>query len=179
MERRLSVPVGVVVVREDADNPWQDFVWRAAGVVLGPQEDASWREIERGDGFVRYFAGVCDLELFRKETEAYQVNLNNKVPVLYIVMREAEDVDAEQPIDLHLVTVSAYEAQDYLDTGEEIVDSIPMPETLLAWVQRFIDKHHVEEKFVKRKRDEVRLEEHKFGQEPIFVQAERDRRRDN
>ncbi|MGI9407852.1 MAG: DUF3305 domain-containing protein [Hyphomicrobiaceae bacterium] len=179
MERRLSIPVGVVVVREDADNPWQDYIWRLGGVVLGAQDETGWHELERDDGFVRYFAGVLDLKVFRKETEAYQVNLNNKVPVVYVVMREASEPDAAVPIEVHLVTVSAFEAQDYLDSGEEIVDTAPMPDTLIAWVQRFVDRHHVDEKFVKRKRDEVRMEDHKFGKDPIFVRAGRERSRDN
>lgn len=179
MERRLSIPVGVIVSREDADNPWQDFVWRAAGIVIGADHGDGWRELNREPGAVRYYAGTCDLEVFRKETEAYQVNLNNRQPVVYIVMREAEEENPDRPIEVHLVTVSAYEAQDYLDSGEEIVDTIAMPDTLVAWLQRFIDRHHVDEKFVKRKRSEVRVEDHKFGQEPIFARAARDRRHDN
>lgn len=179
MERRLSLSVGVIVAREDADNPWQDYVWRLAGVVIGGDADAGWREIGRDPGIVRYFAGTLEIEVFRRETEAYQVNLNNDVPVVYVVMREADDPGASQPLELHLATVSAYEAQDYLDTGEEIVDSVAMPAPLIAWVQRFVDRHHVEEKFVKRKRNEVRQEDHKFGQEPIFATAKRSKERDH
>ncbi len=179
MERRLSIPVGVIVAREDADNPWQDFVWRAVGIVIGGEPDDGWRELDREPGVVRYFAGTHEIEVFRKETEAYQVNLENKVPVVYVVMREADDIDAPQPIEVHLVTVSAYESQDYLDSGEEIVDSVPMPDSLIAWVHRFVDRNHVEEKFIKRKRNEVRVEDHKFGQEPIFVRAARNKERDH
>jgi len=178
MERRLSLSVGVIVAREDSDNQWQDHVWRVAGVVIGADPQDTWREIDRGPGVVHYFAGTRELEVFRKETEAYQVNLENKVPVVYVVMRENDDFDGP-PLDLHLVTVSAYEAQDYLDTGEEIVDTVPMPEPLIAWVQRYVDRNHVEEKFVKRKRDDVRIEDHKFGQEPIFVRNARDKAQDH
>ena len=188
MERRLSIPIGVIVSREAADNPWQDYVWHLAGVVIGGEVGDGWRALDEGptDGTSgekvnaeRFFAGSYELEVFRRETEAYQVNLNNKVPVVYVVMREADDPDATQPLDVHLVTVSAYEAQDYLDTGEEIVETVAMPAPLLAWVQRFIDRHHVEEKFVKRKRNEVRQEDHKFGQEPIFVREGRARGQDH
>lgn len=179
MERRLSIPVGVIVAREDADNPWQDFVWRAVGLVIGADSEEGWRELDREPGVVRYFAGTREIEVFRKETEAYQVNLENKIPMVYVVMREADDPNADQPIEVHLVTVSAYESQDYLDTGEEIVDSVPMPAPLAAWVQRFVDRNHVEEKFVKRKRNEVRQEDHKFGQEPIFLRATRNKEQDH
>ena len=184
MERRLSISVGVIVAREEMDNPWQDYAWSAAGIVIGADPNETWRELDREpdtteSGIVRYFAGTVELELFRKETEAYQVNLKNKVPVVYVVMRESDGAGDTPPIELHLVTVSAYEAQDYLDTGEDIVDTVAMPEPLIAWVQRYVDRHHVEEKFVKRKRDDVRIEENKFGQEPIFLRESRDKGRDH
>jgi hypothetical protein len=43
-----------------------------------------------------------------------------------------------------------------------------MPKALFTAVDDFVQEHHVEQKFKKRKRDEVKLEDHKFGQEPIF-----------
>ncbi|MEO0618505.1 MAG: DUF3305 domain-containing protein [Pseudomonadota bacterium] len=171
MERQTSITVGVIVERIDADNPWQDYIWRASAVVIGA-EDGPWKEVQRQPGRVRYFAGVCEVDMYRRETEAYQVNLNNEIPVVYVVMREAEEADAPQPIEVHLVTVSAFEAQDYLDSGEEMVDTVVMSDPLRAWVRRFVDRHHVEEKFIKRRRDEVRVEDHKFGQEPIFIRNE-------
>jgi len=49
------------------------------------------------------------------------------------------------------VTASPYLAEDLLD-GDDIVEALAMPEGLIAWVQAFIDRHHVDEPFVKRKR---------------------------
>lgn len=170
-----SVRLTVVVIREEMDHPWQEYRWRIAGLLPSSENnsDDGWREIKRGDGWIQYCAGTLTLELFRKETEAYQVNLQNKVPVIYAVLREAEQEDETAPLTVHLLTASPFEAQDYLDSGEEIVESFPMPEYLLLWIAAFVDEHHKEEKFIKRKRDEVDLEEHKFGQEPIFVTRSR------
>jgi len=44
-----------------------------------------------------------------------------------------------------------------------------MPAALKNVIQSFVEAHHVEEKFRKRARDEVDLEEQKFGKEPIFA----------
>ena len=107
------------------------------------------------------------LELFRKETESYLVALSSPVPSVYVIMRETEDDEAEWPYEIHMVTASAYEAQDYTDTGEDIVEAVKMPDDLVAWVREFVERHHVEEKFVKRKRDRLRVEDEKFGQEPL------------
>ncbi len=172
MAYSVSMPVGVVVAREEIDNPWEDHVWRPVGILPGAPEVEGWKELQRGEGWVQYHAATLPLELFRKETEAYKFNLEGKEPVIYVVLAEDEE-QQEFPFSVHLVTASPYEAQDYLDSGEEIVEPIIMPEGLAAWVSAFIDEHHQEEKFKKRKRDEVDLEEHKFGSEPIVVVRER------
>ena len=72
-------------------------------------------------------------------------------------MREEAGSDDDRPAVL-LVTASPYEAQDYADSGEEIVEKVPMPPGLVAWVRDFVERHHVEEEFVKRKRDRKRID---------------------
>jgi hypothetical protein len=43
--------------------------------------------------------------------------------------------------------------------GEDLVETAPMPEGLVAWVQAFVERHHVDQPFVKRKRKRVKGEE--------------------
>ena len=50
-----------------------------------------------------------------------------------------------------LVTVCPYEAESYTESGEEIVEGVPMPPEILGWVQAFVDTHHVDQPFKKRK----------------------------
>jgi hypothetical protein len=174
MPYSVSMPVGVVVAREEVDSPWQDHAWRVVAILPGAAPVEGWKELRRGEGWTQYHAATVPLELFRKETEAYKYNLEGREPVLYIVLSEDDERDEDEfPYAVHLVTASPYEAQDYLDSGEEVVEPIPMPEPIAAWVSAFIEEHHVEQKFKKRKRDEVDLEEHRFGQEPIVVVRER------
>ena len=54
--------------------------------------------------------------------------------------------------ELLTVTASAYEAQDYADNGEDIVEPVPMPPGLEAWIGDFVERNHHQETFVKRKR---------------------------
>lgn len=56
--------------------------------------------------------------MHRKETLAYIVNLENDVPIVYVVAT---------------------------DSGENIVEAIPMIEPLVAWVEKFVDEHQQEE----------------------------------
>ena len=82
--------------------------------------------------------------MHRKETLAYVVNLENDVPVVYIVATDPEDEDGKLPYDIRLVTVSLLEVQDYSDSGEDIVDAIPMIEPLVVRVGKFVEEHHQE-----------------------------------
>ena len=94
-----------------------------------------------------------------------------------MVLRENDEISDETndevPLEVHLVTASPFEAQDYLDTGEDIIERMPLPDALLEQIKTFIAEHHEDEKFKKRKRDKLDIEEHKFGQEPIFETRQR------
>ena len=56
------------------------------------------------------------------------------------------------------MTASPYEAQDYCDSAEELVEKIPMPEGLHSWIASFVDTYYEEEAFVKRRRDKTRVD---------------------
>lgn len=171
MSRTASIPIGVVVERRKLDNPWQDHVWRPVGVIPGAAEGQPWKQLVASEEWTQFLAGTFPLELHRKETPAYKYNLESRRPAIYVVLRERED--EEQAVAVALVTASPYEAEAYMESGDEIVEAIAMPEAVRGWVEAFVDEHHVEEVFHKRKRDKVDIEEHKFGQEPIVVLRER------
>jgi len=166
--RTVAVPVGVILTCKQPKNAWAGVIWRASGVMLDIPAGPEWRELAQGEGYTQYLTTRAQLELFRKETEAYIANIESREPSLYIVLREGEGDDT-QPITVHLVTASPFEAQDYMDSSEETVERVSMPDPLLEMIGAFIEEHHVEETFRKRKRDEVDLSEEKFGKEPIFV----------
>jgi len=153
MERRQSMPLGVVVERREIEHRWQQHSWRAVAVIPGAPALEAWRELARGDRFVRWHAATLPLELHRTETEAYRVNLSGKTPSVYVVLRHVEPSErtAGNPIAPFLVTASPYEAEGYLE-GEDVVEAAPMPAGLIAWVHAFVQRHHVDEPFIKRKR---------------------------
>ena len=150
MERSISMPLGVVVERRELDNRWQRFAWKPVAVIPGAAPVTEWRELMRGERFVRWHAATLPLVLHRTETEGYRANLSGRVPAIYVGLRkQSSGVHEYAPF---LVTVSPYEAQYYPD---ELVEPVPMPDGLIAWVQAFVDRHHVDEPFRKRKRDRL------------------------
>jgi hypothetical protein len=133
---------------------WATHVWKAVAVLPGAGE-ANWKELRRDNETIEYHAATLPLELFRTDTEAYLHGLSTKVPSIYVVMREG---DRDHPLDLVLATASPYEAQDYADTGEELVEKVPMPAGLIAWIRDYVELHHEDEVFVKRRRNKTRVD---------------------
>lgn len=166
-------PLGVVVERRESTHPWGDWVWKPVAVFSGARAEARWEIMMQEASFVRFHAGTLNFVLHRKETEAYIENLNLEEPVIYVILQENGDEAAEFPWEPHAVTASPFEAQDYEDTGDDIIEKVPMPEEVAAFVQAFVDHHHVEQKFIKRKRDKLKLEDQKFGKHPIFEEPTR------
>ena len=78
------------------------------------------------------------------------------------------------PYIVHSVTFSPYEAQDFQDSAEDIVERVAIPPGIALELIQFVNQHHVEQPFRKRKRTEAEPAEEQFGQEPIF---ERDRKK--
>ena len=164
----VSIPLGIVVEKRKSTHPWADWNWAPVGVVMNADVHADWKELTRDDGHVRYLAATLLLELHRKDTEALRLNLMLPEPELYVVLQENENDDPEFPFVPHVVTASSYHMLDYVETGDEIVEKVAMPEPVAALIQAFVEEHHVEEKFIKRRRDRLDLEEQKFGKTPIF-----------
>jgi Protein of unknown function (DUF3305) len=153
MERRISMPLGVVVERRELDNRWQRFAWQPVAVIPGAAPVSEWRELVRGERFVRWHAATLPLELHRAETEAYRVNLSGRQPAIYVVLRRIEPSErtAGNDVGPFAVTASPYDAEGYME-GEDVVEAVPMPDALIAWVRAFVERHHVDQPFVKRKR---------------------------
>ncbi|WP_101068686.1 DUF3305 domain-containing protein [Roseovarius salinarum] len=154
------MPVGIVVQRSPGVTAWAAWSWKAVAVLPGAGS-ADWRVLREEGDRVMYHAATPELELHAAETEAYIHGLCAETPSVYAVLRETED--RGRPFDVVLVTASPYEAQDYADSGEEVVEKIPMPASLVDWVRRFAEAHHEEEVFTKRRRDEVDVDKAQDG----------------
>lgn len=145
------VGLGVVVERRTGTTPWQPWHWRPVAVIpgLGASEEG-WRLLVEGPGWARWLAGCCTLELHRKETFDYRVALSAEPPQLWVVLRQCDDT--EYPWRPFLVTASPFEAQGYAEPGDDLVEAVAMPEPIVALVQDFVHRHHVDVPFLKRRR---------------------------
>lgn len=156
-ERVFRMPLGVVLRRSPGVTRWAKWAWRAVDVLPGAPP-ADWKLLQQEGDASEFHAATLDLELHRTDAEAYRVSLAMTPPSVFVVLRVGEGSAPEFDISVHAVTASAYEAQDYMDSGEEIVEPVPMPEGLVALIRDFADLHFHDEPFIKRKRDKKRID---------------------
>ncbi len=150
-----TIPLGIVLRRAPGVTRWAKWVWTASAVLPGAGA-ADWRELRREGDTVEYHAATLVLELHGADTDAYLHELGAQTPSIYVILREEGEGDC--PLNALLVTASPFEAQDYADSGEEIIEKVPMPPAFFAWVAEFVEEFHEEEVFIKRKRDKHRVD---------------------
>lgn len=149
-------PVGVVLRRTRGATRWAAWNWSVATLLPGAASPgAHWRVLSEDPdtGLMELHAATPTLELHRAEVEGYRVSLTMTPPSVFVVLRPCADPNTGEPPLVHLITASAYEAQDYGDGDEEIVEAAPAPELLREWIDGFVDAHWRDQEFKKRKRD--------------------------
>jgi hypothetical protein len=147
---RETAQVGVIVERRALDNPWIDHVWMPVAVLAGAPAAAPWTVLHETDSLTRFYAGTFELELFASDTGMYRDNLGSGRPRLWIALRSS---DAPPGVMLHLVTADPFEGESLTEAGADIIEAVPMPIELQQWLAAFVETHHVERPFIKRKRD--------------------------
>jgi hypothetical protein len=101
-----------------------------------------------------WFAGNHTLELFVAETIMYKMNLEQREPGIYAVLRR--DPSAPPPgIAVKHVTASPGEAEAFSVDGEHIVARVALPEAIGQLLADYVAAHHVEQVFKKRKRSNI------------------------
>lgn len=170
---KRELPVGAVVRRSPGVTKWVKEVWKPVAVIPGAP-DAFWKELLRDGDVVDYHAGTVVMELFRADVESYLVSLNMKVPSVWVILDRDETKQSPSNWKVSNITASAHEALDTLDSGESIVEPVPIPDSLAAWIKEFIDMHYIEEPFVKRQRDKQRVDGIEDGKGDVRIRQESD-----
>ena len=151
---RQTIAVGVIVERVEAQSQWIEHVWRPAAVLAGQPETAPWTMLNDEGDRASFYAGPATVRLHRAETAHYKTNLQSGAPSLWVVLRET---GSEPPYALYLVTADPFEGEAMTE-GNNIVEMVPMPDSIRETVAAFVAEHHVEQEFVKRTRDRANLD---------------------
>lgn len=150
-----TIPVGVIVERSKSANPWAEFYWRAVNVLPGQPETSPWTKLSDDGERATFYAGSAEIELHRTETGFYRDNLQSGAPGLWVALRAA---DSNPPFTVFMVTADPAEGESFTETATDLVEQVSMPLPIQQVVAAFVAEHHVEQPFVKRKRDRVNPE---------------------
>ena len=150
MIRHEQREVGVIAEWQAVESEWSDHRWRVVDLLPGAAQVPAWTLLASSPGMRRYFAGNAELHLYPLETDTLKHNLEGPQPAVYVFLRTTE---AAPGMSLLGATVCAGEAQAHVDTGSDLVEAVPMPPDLAAWVADFVARNHVERPGWKRKRD--------------------------
>lgn len=153
--RSESIALGVLLEGETREGATGRCAWRVLGLLPGAAPVRKPRLLREGGEHVRYHAATLALELHRRETQGYLYNLGSGVPSIFVVLRDDETAPDGRPAPFH-VTACPLEAQGYLDSSEEVVERVPMPDVVREWVESFVARHHREEPSLKGKRARAR-----------------------
>ena len=137
-------------------------------MLAGQPDTPPWTKLSDDGDRATFYAGPARVELHRTETTNYRDNLATGSPLLWVVLRET---GADPPYDLYLVTADPSEGEGMTEAGNDLVESVPMPDTIRDQVAAFVAEHHVEEVFVKRKRD--RANPDSLGRRPPAMRGDK------
>ena len=135
--------LGVVAASHPPVTRWSERVLRPVAVMTDlPGLDVGVLMSDR-DGVQTVYLGDHGLVLHSGETRHYIDNLTAKQPSVWVALDEGR---------VSVVTVDPYEGEALASDPERVVEAVPMPPVLGGRLDAFIQAHHVEEVFYKRKR---------------------------
>jgi hypothetical protein len=155
-----QLTVGLVVERRAASGEWGQVAWAPVTVFAQPPDVAAWTPLGSTPTATRYYAGEVIISLYSTETANYIDNLATGEPKLWVVLRAEADAP---PVDIVAVTADPSEGEAFTEPGIDAVNVIDMPPELAAYIAQFIQVHHVERVFEKRKRDKTKAREYGPG----------------
>ncbi len=162
-------PVHVLMRRRTLANRWTSEAWapHAVEIAGSPGDDVEVVAVapvlvaDSPAGAFWRFAGFA-LELHPSEAEGYYLNVREPEPKVFIMWRR--DDALAPPVYPVKVTVSYNEAARMLDGGE-LVDAVPMPPEILAWVAPFVESNYRPEPRRKVRRNDP-FKDGAFAREP-------------
>lgn len=147
-----SLPVGIVVQRTKAASPWVDYLWRPVTALAGLPDAEPWTLLTDDGEVATFYAGAADVGLFVSDTGQYRDNLLSGAPSLWVTLRPT---GGEPPYRLWSVTADSSEGEALATTGEDLVETVPMPDGMADAIAQFVSEYHVERVFYKRKRTDA------------------------
>lgn len=147
-----DLTVGVVVERRALDNPWVDHVWLPSAILPGAPPVDAWTVLGEHGGVRQVYAGAHIISFFSTDTAHYRGNLTSGAPKIWVSLRRG---DGEPPVSVIGVTADPAEGEAFTEAGDDIVEAVAMPSEIALRLAAFVEAHHIERDFHKRRREEA------------------------
>lgn len=144
-----TILVGIVLERRLATSQWASHLWLPVAVLPGDPAIAPGTPLGTTDTGERFFAGSFSLDLHRTDTPTYRDNLASGDPRIWISVRSGSEAALPEFVAL---TADPAEGEAYTEAGADIVEHVPMAPEIASMLAAFVQTHHVERAFIKRKR---------------------------
>jgi hypothetical protein len=148
----FTMDVGLVLERRKAKSKWIDVIWEAHAVLPSLPAVETGAILSRDGDSELFYAGATVLEAHTVETQFYRDNVMSGSPRIWVVLRPQPGDSLPEIVK---ATCDPTEGEGYTETGWDIVNMVPMPEAVRHALIAFIEEHHVERPFYKRKRDKA------------------------
>lgn len=135
--------LGVVAESRPPVTKWSGRILRPTSVMAVPPAMEAGATLSDRDGVQTIYLGDFAVLLHSGETRHYIDNLTAKQPSVWVAMDNGQ---------VTLLTVDPYEGEALASDPQRLVEALPMPPQLAAAIDAFVQAHHVEEVFHKRKR---------------------------
>ena len=150
----LELTVGLVLARYAPASTWGRPIWMPVQALDQVPETPAWSRLSASAERETFYAGAFPVMVYASETGFYRDNLATGTPKLWVVMQPGEGPDGpDQRIEIVQVTADPTEGEGHTQTGTYVVEVVDMPALTAAAVAEFVEQHHVERVFEKRKRD--------------------------
>jgi Protein of unknown function (DUF3305) len=173
----MAMQVGIVLEKRKARSVWLDVIWEAHAVLPEPAAAEPGAPLGRDGEGALFYGGSALLEAHTSETAYYRDNITSGKPQLWIVLRAQAGDGLPEVVK---VTCDPTEGEASTETGWDTVNTVPMPEPVLAALMAFVEEHHVDRPFLKRKRDRSDTEALGYGlrgpERDRFLREKRDRK---
>jgi hypothetical protein len=145
-----TISVGIVIECSKGTGPWGGTLWRPVSALSGVPDAPAWTKLSDDGERTTFYAGTADIELYRAEAGNYRENLLVEKPLLWVALRR---IEGDPPYTLAGVTVDPAEGESWAGIGSDLVDTVPLPDSVKAIVATFVSEHYAEQMFQKRERD--------------------------
>ena len=179
--KRPALEVSVIMRREPivgTMSRWQSHRWVLEDVVLEGEASIGVVEktallISKDDSNERWKHTGYKVELFTDDAEGYYLNVTTDAPCWFVLWRMEEEAGiTDAPIAKpEMVSLSYHDAGRWLD-AQETVEQVPLPPEVVAWLQAFVDEHHVIETKKRKRPESFKRLEDRFGN-PASITTEK------